>query len=181
MKCYWVYMTVCYISICHKGNNLLCCRMLSLEVLITYLQALVGVAQAQLPAGHHGLLGGPVLTTDQTPALCPVRVWAQHLDTALIASSSSCDSDLCGTKGLGTTKQSVDTQGSGFYKNSRVELLLVLKTLKAKVWRFDLIIVYGTSQKLWVCPSFWPVLYIFWSFYPAVCVYVQEIRGSIIW
>lgn len=88
--------------------------MLSLVVLITYLQALVSVAQAQLPTGHHGLLGVPVFTTDQTPALCPIRVWGQHLDTALIAGSSSCDSDLCGTKGLGTTKQSVDAQRDGF-------------------------------------------------------------------
>lgn len=103
MKGHWVYMTVYYISIwficTKKDNSLLCCRMLSLAVLITYLQALVSVAQAQLPTGHHGLLGAPVFTTDQTPALCPIRVRGQHLDTALIAGSSSCDSDLCGTKG----------------------------------------------------------------------------------
>lgn len=43
-------------------------------LMLTYLQALVSVAQAQLPAGHHGLLGAPALSTDQTPALRPVRV-----------------------------------------------------------------------------------------------------------
>jgi len=114
MKGHLVYLTAYYICICNiysnKGNHLLCRRKLSLEVLKTYLQALVRVAQAHLPAGHHGLLGGPVLTTDQTPALCPVGVWAQHLHAALVASSSSCDSDLCETKGLGPTEQSVDTR-----------------------------------------------------------------------
>lgn len=75
-------MTVYHICICQnipKDNPLikaalLCCRKLPLVVLITYLQTLVSVAQAQLPAGHHSLLGAPVLATDQTPALRPVRV-----------------------------------------------------------------------------------------------------------
>ncbi len=62
---------------------------------MTYLQALVGVAQAQLPAGHHGLPGAPRLSTDQTPALRAVSVWAQHLHTALVSSASSWESDLC--------------------------------------------------------------------------------------
>ena len=67
-------------------------------LMLTYLQALVSVAQAQLPAGHHGLLGAPALSTDQTPALRPVRVWAQHLHAALVTGPSSGESDLCGAE-----------------------------------------------------------------------------------
>lgn len=73
-------MTVYYICICNVPNGnllvkaLLCCRKLPSVVLITYLQALVSVAQAQLPAGHHGLLGGPGLSADQAPALRLIRV-----------------------------------------------------------------------------------------------------------
>ncbi len=110
-------MTVHYICICQIHQKATrwskqLCSAAETSVLITYLQALVSVAQAQLPAGHHGLLGGPALSTDQTPALCPVRVWAQHLHTALVTGASSCDSDLCGAEGLETTKQSVDTRGT---------------------------------------------------------------------
>lgn len=94
-------MTVCYIYI---WKQLHCCRKLLPVVVKTYLQALVSVAQAQLPAGHHGLPGGPALSTDQTPALCPIRVCAQNLHTALITGSSSCDLDLWGAKVLGTTE-----------------------------------------------------------------------------
>lgn len=102
---HWVVMTVYYICIYHiVPAALLCCRKLLSVLLITYLQALVSVAQAQLPAGHHGLCGAPVLPTDQTPALRPVRVCAQHLHTALIAGSSTCDSDLCMAKVLGNHK-----------------------------------------------------------------------------
>lgn len=72
--------------------------MLRLVLLITYLQALISIAQAQLPAGHHGLLGGPLLSTDQTPALCPIRVQGQHLHTALGTGPSSRDPDLCGAE-----------------------------------------------------------------------------------
>lgn len=109
-------MTVYYIYVCHISQKtaLLCCRKLSSVVLMTYLQALVSVAQAQLPAGHHGLLGAPVLSTDQTPALCPVRVCAQHLYTTLVAGTSACDSDLCGAKVLAITMQSIDTHGPGW-------------------------------------------------------------------
>lgn len=71
----------------------------------TYLQALVSVAQAQLPAGHRGLLGAPALSTDHTPALRPVRVCAQHLDAALVAGTATGDADLRGTKVLGTTER----------------------------------------------------------------------------
>lgn len=110
-----VSMTVYYICICQIHQKaeaaLLCCRKLFSVVLITYLQALVGVAQAQLPAGHHGLLWAPGLSTDQTPALRPIRVWAQQLHAALVTGPSSCESDLCGAEGLETTKQSIDTQG----------------------------------------------------------------------
>lgn len=69
-------MTAHYISICetHYVAALLCCRTPVSVVLITYLQTLVSVAQTHLPADHHGLLGAPGLSTDQTPALRPVRV-----------------------------------------------------------------------------------------------------------
>lgn len=103
---------------------LLCCRKLASEVLITYLQALVSVAQAQLPAGHHGLPGAPGLSTDQTPALRPVRVWAQHLQTALVTGPSSCDSDLCGANVLGTREQSIDTQEPGWIKSLLVSVMV---------------------------------------------------------
>lgn len=85
---------------------------------MTYLQALVSVAQAQLPAGHHGLLGAPGLSTDQTPALRPVRVRAQHLQAALVTGSSSCESDLCGADGV-RAKQGKDTQEPGWIKTLR--------------------------------------------------------------
>lgn len=87
-----------------ESKHLLCSSKLSL--LITYLQALVSVAQTQLPAGYHGLPGGPGLTTDQTPALRPVSVRAQHLHAALKAAPSACDPDLCETRGLGYMLQS---------------------------------------------------------------------------
>lgn len=68
----------------------------ALRVLITYLQALVSVAQAQLPAGHRGLPGVPGLSADQTPTLGPVRVGAQHLHAALVTGPPPRESDLCG-------------------------------------------------------------------------------------
>lgn len=123
------FMTIYYICICHilyvSDKRQLCCRKLLSVVLITYLQALVSVAQTQLPAGHHGLLGGPALSTDQTPALCPVTVRAQHLYPPLIAGPSACDSDLCGAKVLGTTKQSVDTHGPEWSQNNSKNLHMV--------------------------------------------------------
>lgn len=71
-------------------------------MLVTYLDALVSVAETQLSAGHHGLFSGPRLSTDQAPGMCPISVWAQHLHTALIAGSAPRESDLCWAEGLGT-------------------------------------------------------------------------------
>lgn len=89
-------MTVHYICICQIHEAGLCCRAwLASALLVTYLQALVSVAQAQLPAGHHGLPGAPHLPTDKTPTLRPVRVQAQHLHAALVTGPSPRESDLC--------------------------------------------------------------------------------------
>lgn len=90
---HWVFLTVYLSCICHVNWKADSCP--SALLMLTYLQALVSVAQAQLPAGHHGLLGAPALSTDQTPALRPVRVWAQHLHAALVTGPSSSESDLC--------------------------------------------------------------------------------------
>lgn len=87
-------------------------------VLITYLHALVSVAQAQLPAGHHGLLGGPGLSTDQAPALGPVRVGAQHFHAALVTGPSSRDPDLCGAERVRDDRAEAETHAAaGLDKN----------------------------------------------------------------
>lgn len=115
----WQWMTVYHICICQVSQATPCrwdqlrphLQGVPLVVLITYLQTLVSVAQAQLPAGHHGLRGGPALSADQTPALRPVWVQTQDLHAALVTSPSPCESDLCGAEELGATEQSRDTQG----------------------------------------------------------------------
>lgn len=74
--------------------------------LITYLHAMISVAQPQLPAGHHGLLGVPALSTDQSPALGSVSVGVHHLHAPLVECAPPRDADLCGAKGLGSVERS---------------------------------------------------------------------------
>lgn len=109
------------------------------ELQLAYLHALVGIAQAQLPAGHHGLPGGPGLATDQTPALRSVGLRAQHLYAALITGPSARESDLRRAKEVRAQRAEArgSVSGSSNSSNMRQNSAFIWSKNRSNQWLID--------------------------------------------
>ena len=92
---------------------------------VTYLQAVVSVAQPQLPADYHGVPRAPALSADQPPALRPVPVGGHHLHTTLVASAPACDADLWGKGAFGAAAERHRNSGAS---DSNIACLIAVRS-----------------------------------------------------